>query len=131
MSRNNTVVVEQQIFLSVQIRSGLIPVIDIKPWLRKSRGHLLELLLLHLRVAGEVLPFTLGRLRSCERRQLIPLRRRPIGLFDRLIDDLTHHEAEDKKHNDEAKKATQEDSNTACIDVCCFITREIGVAAMR
>ncbi len=59
LRRSNAVVVQQQIFASMQIRRCLIAVVDVQTRLWKGRRHLLKLFLLHLRIAGEILPLAI------------------------------------------------------------------------
>ncbi len=64
------VVLQHQVFPRMQIGGLLIAVIEIHAGLRERRCHLLQLLLLKLRIAGQILPLPPS---FCARTLLVPL----------------------------------------------------------
>jgi hypothetical protein len=111
----------------MQISSCLIPVIDIETRGRKGCRHGLQLLLLYLRVASEVLAFTARRCITCHNRALVPLVRLAIRAFVCAVDYTTHYKAEAEKDENEAKETCEEHCHAANIDVGRLITRMFGI----
>src|ERR1700733_2856590 len=131
LSWSHAVVVQQQILASMKNCRCLVAIIDVQTWLRKGRRHLLKLFLLHLRIAGKVLPLAVGRLRTGKSRELVPLCYWPVCLFDPVVYESAQQVADEKEHNNGAEQTSEEDSDASSIDVRRFISRRLHIAYMR
>ena len=125
LSVDGAVVVEQKILAGVHVGCRLIPVIDIEARCREDRRHPLQFLLIHLRVARQILAFRCGGRQGT--RLLLPLGRRPVLVKEGDVDDAAHKEAKDEEDKDKADQAGQEDDDAIDVDVGEFIARASGI----
>ena len=125
---NLAVVLKQQIFASVKVRSGLIAVVDIEARIREGVRHLRKFLLLDRSVALQIFALPIICERACENVVLlVPLVSLPVHLFKARVDDATHQEAKEEEDNNEAEETPKEDNDATGIDIGHLIAGSFAV----